>query len=86
MKKFLTIVLAAVMMLSLTACGPVNATETVEVEELSGSEEVSAYPLTVIDQYGRTVLIESKPERIVSPYYITSSNNSSSFCSKNSFS
>ena len=68
MKKFLTIVLAAVMMLSLTACGQVNATETAEI-----NTENSVYPLSVIDQYGRTVLLEAKPERIVSPYYITSS-------------
>lgn len=53
----------------IVSIGEVGSTdETVEVD----SYEVS-YPLTITDQAGREVTIESEPHRLVSSYYITSS-------------
>lgn len=47
-----------------------------ETEAETAAEEIAAqsvYPLTVTDQAGRTVTIESKPEKLVSGYYISTS-------------
>lgn len=52
-----------------------TALETAD-ETVTAEAEVSfdvQYPLTVTDQAGRTVVIESEPERIVSGYYISTS-------------
>lgn len=68
MKKYLSVILLMVLALSLTACGKEVAPPTTEV-----NSETGVYPITVTDQLGRIVQIESRPERIVSPYYITSS-------------
>ena len=88
MKKLVTIILC-VMMLTFVACAGKNETnaDNVNVAVLDKeAENVAAdsndmqttdtqvtYPVTITDQMGREVVINSKPERIVSPYYITSS-------------
>lgn len=100
MKKFISFVLVAGMLMS-TACNSANepaatttATETTEAAETTKAEtteteateateevtetseeifEESYYPVTIIDQKGREVVIESEPQRIVSGYYISSS-------------
>lgn len=97
MKKFLSIILAAAMIMSLAACGnsvqndtpasteeiPVEDTVAVEDTEAAQTEaeseaqteaeEVSCYPVTVVDQAGREVVIENEPEKLVSGYYISTS-------------
>lgn len=68
MKKLISFLLALSMMLSLTACGQAEKTEGNNSSVTSGH-----YPLTVTDQAGREVTIETEPQRIVTAYYITSS-------------
>ena len=78
MKRFVTFLLSLTMVLSMIGCaGSEKAEEPAEpaVEEPAPVEEESplAFPVTVTDQAGRTVTIESEPERIVSGYYISTS-------------
>ena len=69
------------MMFGLVACGTeqtvaneVSSSEQESVDETTEApEEVAKYPLTITDQAGREVVINSKPERLVSCYYITTS-------------
>lgn len=76
---------ALALTVSLAACNNVADTSqsssvTVEAEEatpVTPEESVEAqpltYPMTLTDQAGRTVTIESEPQTIVSGYYISSS-------------
>ena len=64
MKRLISLVLISVMMF-FTACS-LNPEDTT-------SNQDAYYPITVTDQAGREVLIESEPQRIVSCYYIPSS-------------
>lgn len=83
MKKFLSLLLALAMTLSLAACGqtkPAETTpvttqiaETTPVTETAPAAEAAAYPVTVTDQAGRTVTIDEEPQRLVSGYYISTS-------------
>ena len=86
MKKFLSLLLAVLMVLSMAACGATNApaetaasteaaTEiaTEATEAATEATEASVYPMTVTDMAGREVTIEAEPQRIVSGYYISSS-------------
>ncbi len=58
----LTLVVALVLSLALSGCGsPDTASETPEK-----APEVSAFPVTITDDAGREVTIESEPQRIVS--------------------
>ena len=68
MKKIMAILLVLIMLIPVTACGQTNEKKGVD----STVSEVQ-YPVTVTDHAGRTVVIEKKPERFVSCYYITSS-------------
>ena len=77
MKKFISIFLTFVMLLSFTACSKRNepaqtgaAAETVDFDSMAASGH---YPVTVTDHAGREVVIEKEPQRLVSCYYITSS-------------
>lgn len=68
MKRVLSLFLSVMLMLSVVACGQDTApSQTVE------SSATEHYPVTVIDQAGRSVTVESEPERIVSGYYISTS-------------
>ena len=81
MKKFFSLILAILMVLSLTACAekPVQEEPKLpqEPETSEPAEEIeenaSYYPLTLVDQAGRSVTIETKPEKLVSGYYISTS-------------
>ena len=83
MKKFLSLLLALAMTLSLAACGqtkPAETTpvttqiaETTPVTETAPVTEAAAYPVTVTDQAGRAVTIDEEPQRLVSGYYISTS-------------
>lgn len=66
MKKFAAIFMTAVMLFA-TACSTKTKDKETEVAESN------YYPVTVVDQAGREVVIESEPTKIVSGYYISSS-------------
>lgn len=65
-KKINMILMLAVMLCMLVACAS-KSEQTTEVLEDTN------YPLTIVDQAGREVVIEKKPEKLVSSYYITTS-------------
>ena len=69
MKRFLTLLLALTMILSLCACGTAKKAE----KETEAEAPKTEYPLTVTDQAGRSVTIEKEPQRLVSGYYISTS-------------
>ena len=87
--KITSLLLAAALSLSLTACGSAPASsesaaesasvsESVVESEASSAAETAAdaavtYPLTVTDQLGREVTIESEPKTLASGYYISTS-------------
>lgn len=86
MKRLLSFVLAAALALSAAGCAapsdslgatPAPATSEAAAEtpapEATPEAEAAAFPVTVTDQAGREVTIESEPQRIVSGYYISTS-------------
>ena len=72
MKKLFSILLVLAMLISLFACGKQDTGDTSHSETDTNAQE-SHYPVTVIDQAGRTVTVEAEPQRLVSGYYISSS-------------
>lgn len=64
MKKVFSLLLSIMLMFSGCAA---------DVKEPAKAEESSSYPLTVMDQAGREVVIEKEPETIISNYYISTS-------------
>ncbi len=72
MKKLLALLLALTMMLSLVSCAGGNNNDNPSSTD-APSSTVSAFPMTVTDQAGRTVTIEKCPEKLVSGYYISTS-------------
>lgn len=66
MKNRISILLTAAAVCSLMAGCPVMAEGTEQNSQVS-------YPVTVTDQLGREVVIEEKPETLVSGYYISTS-------------
>ena len=79
MKRILNLLLSAAMIMSLTACGqsanqeePVVSTPPA-VEAPVPEAPASHFPVTVVDQAGREVVIEDEPEKLVSGYYISTS-------------
>ena len=80
MKRLLSFLLAAAVALSAVGCAPAASTATAETPAASETEATAspeeaaaAFPVTVTDQAGRSVTIESEPQRIVSGYYISTS-------------
>ena len=83
MKKKLLVLITIFALLMCTACGAQKTgTETEEssqantdVDKKTDTEakesSTSPYPMTIIDQAGREVVLEHKPVRLVSSYYIT---------------
>ncbi|MBP3634587.1 MAG: ABC transporter substrate-binding protein [Oscillospiraceae bacterium] len=83
MKKLLALFLALLMLLSMAACGKEETGRPLEevmqemTETIGETEETAPdyiyYPTSVTDQAGRTVQIQSQPQRLVSGYYISTS-------------
>lgn len=70
MKRIISVVLIMIMSFSLIACGTnMNSSDNVSEPVNSGV----AFPITVTDQAGKSVTIDSMPTTIVSGYYISSS-------------
>lgn len=78
MKRIIALLLCLSMLLSLTACandkdnGKETTPET-EAETVDLSKYETTYPITVTDHLDRQVVIEEKPEKLVSAYYISTS-------------
>lgn len=86
MKKLLSLLLILTMLLSFAACAkneaPTTAptstpstapTQATEPQATEPTVPATSYPITLVDQAGRSVTIAAKPERIVSGYYISTS-------------
>jgi len=69
MKRILSFMFAAVLLLSLASCGTVPAGTPTDGQ----TTEQAYYPLTVTDHAGREVVIEDEPMKLVSGYYISTS-------------
>ena len=84
-KRLLSLLVVFTLVFSITACGqtkPNSNTDNspeinTEINTDINTEETSAaitqYPITVTDQAGREVTIESEPQKLVSGYYISTS-------------
>ena len=80
-KRLLSFLVAFTLVCSVTACGQTkpnnNPENNTEIHTEISTEEISAaitqYPITVTDQAGREVTIESEPQKLVSGYYISTS-------------
>lgn len=70
MKKIISIMLVLAMLFSFTAC--VSSGDRGNGNNVT-ADVVGVYPVTVVDQAGREVVIESEPEKLVSGYYISTS-------------
>lgn len=66
-RKIITLVMV-ILALFMTGCGKTESNETEQQ-----NENTDGYPMTLIDQTGREVIIEEEPESIVSGYYISTS-------------
>ena len=67
-RKILLTLGAALLLLSLSACGPTTAPQEpgADKEVVPAAAGKTAYPLTVTDYLGREVIIKQAPQRIVS--------------------
>ena len=77
-KKLLSLLLVFMLVFSITACGQTSNntdvnSEKENIKQNSTETLVTQYPITVTDQAGRQVTIESEPEKLVSGYYISTS-------------
>ncbi len=70
MKKHISLLLVAAILLSFAACGQTRPIET-PVPEITNAD--NRYPIAITDQAGREVTIEEAPQRLISAYYITTS-------------
>ena len=78
MKKMISLLLVAAMVLSFAACSQsgsieVPATAPVKATTPAQTDAPDYYPITVTDQAGREVTIVQEPRRVITAYYITSS-------------
>lgn len=72
MKKIISLFLICVISLSLVSCGE-NTEPRLTTELTNETTKGVSYPVTIVDQAGREVIIEQEPQSIVSPYYISTS-------------
>jgi len=70
MKKLLSILIAAFILLTSVSCGNIQPNAETENQE---NKVAVQYPITVTDQAGRQIVIDEKPEKLVSGYYISTS-------------
>ncbi len=72
MKKISALLLPLILILTLvTACAAAPANSPVPTS--AAPSTMTAFPVTLTDQLGRSVTLEQKPERLVSGYYISTS-------------
>ena len=75
-KKLLSLLIVFTLVFSMTACGQtkpnnnseLNTENNSEINTEDASASVTQYPITVKDQAGREVTIESEPQKLVSGY------------------
>lgn len=73
-KKLLSLFIVFTLVLSITACGQTPPDSNSNHPEQNTSDTlVTEYPVTVTDQAGREVTLESEPQKLVSGYYISTS-------------
>lgn len=70
MKRLTSLILILILSLSMVACGT-NFKTSDNHQNISTAE--SSFPTTVTDQTGKNITIDTKPETIVSGYYISTS-------------
>lgn len=82
MKKFIALLLTLTLTLPFTACGQTDGTEEHIPETTASAEKDSIpesgtsdshYPITITDQAGREIYLETEPRKLVSGYYISTS-------------
>lgn len=76
MKKYIALLLVLTMLMSSAACGRADISEdtSVKADDSTAAKSTAVhYPVTITDQAGREVVIEKKPQRLLSSYYITTS-------------
>ncbi|MBR6650382.1 MAG: ABC transporter substrate-binding protein [Clostridia bacterium] len=78
MKRIIALLLCLSILLSLSACAgnkddAKDTTPETEAETVDLSKYETQYPLTITDHLDREVVIEAKPEKLVSAYYISTS-------------
>ena len=80
-KRLLSLLIVFTLVFSMTACGQtkpnnnseINTENNTEINTEDNSVAITQYPITVTDQAGREVTIESEPQKLVSGYYISTS-------------
>lgn len=84
-KRILSLLVVFTLVFSITACGQTRPNSNTEINTETNTEinseintedtsnTVTQYPITVTDQAGREVTIESEPQKLVSGYYISTS-------------
>lgn len=70
-KRIFAVVMVLVAVFLIAACNMANGQGS--SQETPQSVEKGKYPMTIVDQAGREVVLEKKPESLVSSYYITTS-------------
>ncbi len=71
MKRIIALLLAVLMLFAMAACTKDEKKEETDSQGIAA--EATVYPVTLVDQAGREVVIESAPQKIVSGYYISTS-------------
>lgn len=72
-KRLLSFLVMFTLIISITACGQTEPSNNTEINTEVDSVSITQYPITVTDQAGREVTIESEPQKLVSGYYISTS-------------
>ena len=77
MKKFFGLISGLILILCMVACNSNSVDITIDEPETPLENAIqkgeTVYPVTIVDQVGREVVIEKAPKRLVSGYYISTS-------------